>query len=686
MPKVTVDGIEIEVPNGYTVLQACEEAGKEIPRFCYHERLSIAGNCRMCLVEVEKMPKPVASCGQPVGEGMVIHTDSEKVRQARRGVMEFLLINHPLDCPICDQGGECDLQDEAMGYGRDRTRYDGNKRAVADKYLGPLVKTVMTRCIHCTRCVRFMAEVAGVPELGAVQRGEHMEITNYVERGLSSELSGNIIDLCPVGALTSKPYAFTARTWELRKTDSIDVFDAVGTNIRIDTRGSEVLRVLPRLNDAVNEEWLADKGRFSIDGLKRRRLDRPWLREAGKLRPASWDEAFTAIAARVKGIDGKRIGAIAGNLCDSESMMALKDLMGALGSINLDCRQDGAIFDTSNREFYCFNTTIEGIDEADALLIVGADPRQEAPVLNARLRRRWVETPGFVAGLVGAPADLTYDHEHLGEGGEALKALLDPEHNFTKRLAAAKRPMLIVGPQAFARPDADAVLAACWQIALQTGMLTADWHGFNVLHNAAARMGALELDFLPGEKGKDIAGMMGGGVDVLWLLGADEFDVSQIGADTFVIYQGHHGDRGASRADVILPGAAYTEKSGTYVNTEGRSQRALRAIFPPGEAREDWAILRAVSAVLGRKLPYDDLDTLRARMTQVNPVFGEMGALRRIGHAGREAPHGDAAAVSDAPFDRAFATYYQTDPISRASPTMAKCIEEIVLPRQMAAE
>jgi NADH-quinone oxidoreductase subunit G len=375
MPKVTVDGLEIEVPNGYTVLQACEEAGKEIPRFCYHERLSIAGNCRMCLVEVEKMPKPVASCGQPVGEGMVIHTDSEKVREARRGVMEFLLINHPLDCPICDQGGECDLQDEAMGYGRDHTRYDGNKRAVTDKYLGPLVKTVMTRCIHCTRCVRFMAEVAGVPELGAVQRGEHMEITNYVERGLSSELSGNIIDLCPVGALTSKPYAFTARTWELRKTDSIDVFDAVGTNIRIDARGSEVLRVLPRLNDAVNEEWLADKGRFSIDGLKRRRLDRPWLREAGKLRPAGWDEALAAIAGRIRGIDGSRIGAIAGNLCDAESMMALKDLMGALGSTNLDCRQDGAVFDVSSREFHRFNTTIEGIDEADALLIVGANPR-----------------------------------------------------------------------------------------------------------------------------------------------------------------------------------------------------------------------------------------------------------------------------------------------------------------------
>ncbi|MCF3947057.1 NADH-quinone oxidoreductase subunit NuoG [Acidiphilium sp. AL] len=685
MAKVTVDDIEIEVPNGFTVLQAAEAAGKEIPRFCYHERLSIAGNCRMCLVEVEKMPKPVASCGQPVGDGMVIHTDTEKVRQARRSVMEFLLINHPLDCPICDQGGECDLQDEAMGYGRDHSRYHEAKRAVADKYLGPLVKTVMTRCIQCTRCIRFLAEVAGVPELGATSRGEAMEITNYVERALSSELSGNIIDICPVGALTSKPYAFVARTWELRKTDGIDVLDAVGTNIRIDSRGGEVLRILPRINDAVNEEWLADKSRFALDGLKRRRLDRPWIRRDGKLREASWDEAFAAIAARMSGLDPARIGAIAGDLCDVESMMALKDLMVSIGSRNLDCRQDGATLDWSRREFYRFNTTIEGIDEADALLIVGANPRREAPVLNARLRRRWVENTKFFAGMVGPTADLTYDYAHLGTDGAALRTLLDPEHPFIKRLVAAERPMLILGQSALARPDGPAILAACWKIAETTGMLSADWHGFNVLHNAAARMGAFDLGFVP-EGGKDIAAMFDGGTDFLWLLGADEIDMGRISAETFVVYQGHHGDRGAARADVILPGAAYTEKPGTYVNIEGRVQTTLRAVFPPGQAREDWTILRAFSAVLGKPLPYNDLEALRRRLAEANPVFAEPDTIRRIAHTGGVKPAGDSSAIADAAFAPAFETYYQTDPISRASPTMTKCIAETAAPMRQAAE
>lgn len=684
MAKVTVDGIEIEVPNGFTVLQAAEAAGKEIPRFCYHERLSIAGNCRMCLVEVEKMPKPVASCGQPVGEGMVIHTDNDKVRAARRSVMEFLLINHPLDCPICDQGGECDLQDEAMGYGRDHTRYEMNKRAVSDKYLGPLVRTAMTRCIHCTRCIRFLSEVAGVPELGATSRGENMEVTNYVERGLTSELSANIIDLCPVGALTSKPYAFVARTWELRKTDGVDVLDALGSNIRIDTRGGEVLRILPRINDAVNEEWLGDKSRFSLDGLKHRRLDRPWIRESGKLRAASWDEAFAAIAARLSGLEGSRIGAVAGNLCDAESMLALKEIMIGLGSRNLDCRQDGAALDWSSRAFCRFNTTIEGIDEADAVLFVGVDPRREAPVLNARIRRRWLENQGFVAGLIGAPVDLTYDHVHLGNDGAALRALLDPGHDFAKRLVMAKKPMLILGQSALARADGAAVLAASWQLAEATGMLGADWHGFNVLHNAAARMGALDLGFVP-ESGKPLADMLGGGVDLLWLLGADEFDTGRIGADTFVVYQGHHGDRGAARADVILPGSAYTEKPGTYVNTEGRVQSMPRATFPPGEAREDWAILRAFSATIGRALPYDDIEALRRHMAEAYPVFAADGAAR-LAHTGGARPAGDIANLTDVPFALPFDNYYQTDPISRASPTMAKCVAEILAPHQLAAE
>jgi NADH-quinone oxidoreductase subunit G len=682
MPKLTVDGTVIEVPPGYSVLQACEQAGVEIPRFCYHERLSVAGNCRMCLVEVEKAPKPIASCSYPVAEGMVVKTDTPMVRNGRRGIMEFLLINHPLDCPICDQGGECDLQDQAYSYGRDHSRYRENKRAVKDKYLGPLVKTVMTRCIQCTRCVRFATEVAGVPELGATSRGENLEIGTYVEKALTSELSGNLIDICPVGALTSGPYAFVARPWELRKTDSVDVLDAVGAAIRIDARGAEVLRILPRVNDDVNEEWLADKPRFSFDGLKRRRLDRPWVRRDGKLRPATWTAAFAAIAARLQGLPGERIGAIAGDLCDAESMLALKDLMASLGSANLDCRQDGARLDAGRRAFYLFNSTIAGIDEADALLIIGSNPRREAPVLNARIRKRKL-AGGFPIGLIGPAADLTYPHEWLGDGPSNLAAL--PEA-FAALLDAAKRPMVIIGQAAIARPDGGAVLAAAWKLAAGIGALTADWNGFNMLHTAAARVGALDLGFLPGPGGKTMDAMLGGGVDVLWLLGADEFDTGLIGPDTFVVYQGHHGDRGAARADVILPGSAYTEKSGTYVNTEGRVQRGFKAAFAPGEAREDWAILRAFSAVLGKPLPYDDIDAVRARLDAVNPVFGTVGSLPRFGATDHTGPIGDPAAVSSAPFTPAFADYYQTNPISRASEVMAECTRVYAPAPALAAE
>ncbi|MDR3520294.1 MAG: NADH-quinone oxidoreductase subunit NuoG [Acidocella sp.] len=669
MAKVTVDGIEVEVANGASVLQACEAAGKEIPRFCYHERLSIAGNCRMCLVEIEKMPKPVASCGQPVGDGMVIKTDTEMVRKARRGVMEFLLVNHPLDCPICDQGGECDLQDEAVGYGRGYSRYDENKRSVGQADWGPLVKTTMTRCIHCTRCIRFSTEVAGVPELGATARGESMQVGTYVEKALSSELSGNIIDLCPVGALTSKPYAYTARPWELKKTDSVDVFDAVGANIRVDARGAEVLRILPRVNDAVNEEWLGDKSRFAVDGLKRRRLDRPWIRENGKLRAASWEEAFAAIADRLKNVPGERIGAIAGDQCDAESMLALKDMMAALGSANIDCRQDGAALDATRREFYLFNTTIAGIEEADALLIIGSNPRREAPVLNARIRKRWL-SGGLAVGLIGEEADLTYGFDYIGGGPESLQAL----GSFADKLRTAKKPMIILGQGALQRDDGAAVLAAAWALAAQYNMLNVDWHGFNVLHTAAARVGALDLGFVPGTGGKNVAAMLGGGVDVLWLLAADEFETSKIGAETFVIYQGHHGDAGAARADVILPGAAYTEKPGTYVNTEGRAQFGFMAVSPPGDAREDWRILRAISAYIGHALPYDDFAQLRAQLIQTNPIFGEIGEVRRLAGSNLEGPVGNAAAIGTAPFINAVHNYYQTDPISRASPTMAACV------------
>ena len=679
MTKLTIDGVEVEVPPGSALIQACELAGREVPRFCYHERLSIAGNCRMCLVEVEKAPKPIASCGYPVAEGMVVHTDSPMVRQARRGVMEFLLINHPLDCPICDQGGECDLQDQAMGYGRDHSRYHENKRVVKDKYLGPIVKTIMTRCIQCTRCVRFATEIAGVPELGAVARGENIEITNYVESALSSELSGCLVDICPVGALTSKPYAYVARPWELRKTDSVDVMDAVGSNIRVDSRGPEVLRILPRLNEDINEEWLADKSRHAIDGLIRRRLDSCWVRRDGRLVRATWDEAFAAVAAGLRGVPGERIGAVAGNQADAESMFALRELMAALGSVNLDCRQDGAQYATGRRDFYTFNTTIAGIEEADALLLVGTNPRREAPILNARIRKRWL-AGGFPIGLIGAAAELTYSYDHVGHGASALSDLGD----FAKLLDAAKRPMIVLGQAALARPDGPAILDAAWRLASERGMLLPDWHGFNVLHTAASRVAALDLGFLPGAGGKGLAEMLAGGVDALWLLAADEFDAQRIGRETFVVYQGHHGDRGAARADVILPGAAYTEKNGTYVNTEGRVQRGLLAVRPPGEAREDWAIVRAFSAAMGKTLPYDSLDQVRAALERANPVFATIGTLPRFGASDRGGP-GGGGTLGDAAFRPWFDSYYQTDPISRASPTMAACVAEIN-PMPMAAE
>ncbi len=685
MAKVTVDGIQVEVANGATVLQACEAAGKEIPRFCYHERLSIAGNCRMCLVEVEKAPKPVASCGYPVMDGMVVKTDTEVVRRARRAVMEFLLINHPLDCPICDQGGECDLQDQAFAYGGDHSRYAENKRAVKDKYLGPLVKTVMTRCIQCTRCVRFATEVAGVPELGATSRGENMEIGTYVEKALTSELSGNLIDICPVGALTSKPYAYTARPWELRKADSIDVMDATGTNIRIHAKGPEVMRILPRVNDAVNEEWMADKGRFSIDGLRRKRLDRPWVRVHGKLRQASWQDAFVAIARRLDGVKGERIGAVIGDMCDAESMVALGDLMTALGSPNVDCRQDGAQYDLGRREFYTFNSGIAGIEEADALLLVGTDPRHEAPVINARIRKRWL-AGAFPVGVIGTlGADLTYPVEMLGDRPSVLSGLLDGSVGFIEALRNAKRPMIVVGQAALAREDGAAVLAACWALAHQVGALLPDWHGFNVLHQAASRVAALDLGLVPRAGGRSVAGMMSGGVDVLWLLGADEIGAGRIGPDTFVVYQGHHGDAGAARADVILPGATYTEKSGTYVNTEGRVQTAFQSVFPPGEAREDWRILRAFSEVVGHTLPYDDLDGVRRRLAEVNPVFARQG-LPRFGATEASGPSGEVSAIGNAPFAQPVFDYYQTNTISRASETMAECSRVYAHPVIQAAE
>jgi NADH-quinone oxidoreductase subunit G len=678
MTRLVVDGKQIEVPPEYTLLQACEAAGAEIPRFCFHERLSIAGNCRMCLVELKGSPKPIASCAWavrdcrpgPKGEPPEVSTRTPMVRKAREGVMEFLLINHPLDCPICDQGGECDLQDQAMAYGIDASRYRENKRAVEDKYVGALVKTVMNRCIHCTRCVRFMTEVAGVPELGAIGRGEDMEITTYLEQAMTSELQGNVVDLCPVGALTSKPYAFAARPWELGKTESIDVMDAVGSAIRIDTRGREVMRILPRVNDDVNEEWISDKTRHVVDGLRTQRLDQPYIRVDGRLRPVSWPETFDAIAARLARIAPERIGAIAGDLAAVEEIFALKDLLTRLGVANLDCREDGAALDPSwGRATYLFNSAIAGIEKADALLLVGANPRREAAVLNARIRRRW-RMGNFPIGLIGVAADLTYPYAHLGTGPSALADIKAGRHEFSSALEKAERPLVVVGMGALARPDGAAVASLAAQIVSQQGA-GRNWNGYNVLHTAASRVGALDMGFTPGPRGLGAPAMAAAGaLDALFLLGADEIDIAP---GAFVIYIGTHGDRGAQRADVILPGAAYPEKSAIYVNTEGRPQMAGRASFPPGEAREDWAILRALSDVLGRRLPYDSLGALRRALFKAHPHLQRMEVSSADAAAEIAALAARGGTPENTPFASAVEDFYFTNAIARSSAIMAEC-------------
>ena len=679
MTKLIIDGKEIDVPAEYTLLQACEAAGAEIPRFCYHERLSIAGNCRMCLVEVKGGPKPVASCAWgvrdcrpgPKGEPPEISTRSPMVKKAREGVMEFLLINHPLDCPICDQGGECDLQDQAMGYGVDTSRFAENKRAVEDKYLGALVKTSMNRCIQCTRCVRFSAEVCGTPEMGATGRGEDMEITTYLEQALSSELQGNLVDICPVGALTSKPYAFAARPWELGKTQSIDVMDGVGSAIRVDTRGREVMRILPRINEAVNEEWISDKTRHVVDGLRTQRLDRPYVRENGQLRAATWTEAFAAIAAKVRLSDGKRIGAVAGDVAAVEEMFALKELLARFGSANLAV-QGGDAFDAkAGRASYIFNPTIAGIEQADALLIVGSNPRREAAILNARIRKRW-RTGRLKIGVIGTKAELTYDYDYLGAGTDSLADLAAGKHSFSDVLKNAKNPIVLVGTGAFARHDGAAVLALAAKLAADIGALKDGWNGFGVLHDTASRVGALDIGFTASAGGLGAAQMTTfGTLDVLFLLGADEIKVPD---GTFVVYIGTHGDRGAHRADVILPGAAYTEKSGIYVNTEGRAQMASRAAFPPGEAREDWAIVRALSDVLGKKLPYDSLQALRQALFKAAPHLMRIDQIEPGKADDVKAVAGKGGSIDKAAaFKSSVEDFYLTNPIARASAVMAEC-------------
>jgi len=680
MAKIKVDGKETEVPDYYTLLQACEAAGSQVPRFCFHERLSIAGNCRMCLVEVKGgPPKPAASCAMgvrdlrpgPNGELPEVFTNTPMVKKAREGVMEFLLINHPLDCPICDQGGECDLQDQAMAFGIDSSRFHENKRSVEDKYIGPLVKTIMNRCIHCTRCVRFTTEVAGISELGLIGRGEDAEITTYLEHAMTSELQGNVIDLCPVGALTSRPYAFHARPWELNKTETIDVMDACGSAIRVDTRGREVMRIMPRVNEAINEEWISDKTRFVWDGLKTQRLDRPFVKRDGRLQAASWPEAFAAVKRAVEATSGDRVGAIAGDMATVEEMFALKQLMEKLGSANVDCRQDSAALDPAlGRASYLFNPTIEGIEEADALLIIGANPRWEASILNARIRKRWRMGP-FPIGLIGENVDLRYGYEHLGAGPDTLSEMLAGSHPFAEALKGAERPIVLVGPGAVAREDGAAVLASAAKLALDVGAVGEDWNGFAVLHGAASRVGGLDVGFVPGEGGKAAAAMLTD-TDVLFLLGADEMDMTRR-ASGFTVYIGSHGDIGAHHADVILPGATYTEKHGTYVNTEGRVQRGLRAAFAPGQAKEDWAIIRALSDVLGQTLPFDSLPQLRQALETAYPHFAAIDTIAEGTAADVEALGARAGPMAQAGFVSPVADFYLTNPIARASAVMAEC-------------
>jgi NADH-quinone oxidoreductase subunit G len=651
--KIIIDGHEVEVDGAMTLIQACEEAGIEVPRFCYHERLSIAGNCRMCLVEVVGgPPKPAASCAMqvrdlrpgPEGQPPIVKTNSPMVKKAREGVMEFLLINHPLDCPICDQGGECDLQDQAMAYGMADSRYNEIKRASTDLDLGPLVATTMTRCISCTRCVRFTTEVAGITQMGQTGRGEDSEITSYLNETLDSNLQGNIIDLCPVGALTSKPYAFTARPWELTKTETIDVMDALGSNIRVDTKGREVMRILPRNHDGVNEEWISDKTRFVWDGLRRQRLDTPYIRENGKLRKASWGEALAAAAAAIK---GKKVAGLIGDLVSVEAAFALKQLVTGLGG-NVECRVDNARLPAGNRSGYVGTATIEDIDSAKFIQLIGTNPRDEAPVLNARIRRAWAN--GAQVGLVGEAADLTYDYAHVGTDRAALAGLLGKTHD-----AVLDAPsIVIVGQGALREADGAAVLAAAMQLAEETKSK------LMILHTAASRVGAMDIGAVT------TGGLHAAidGADVIYNLGADEVEID---AGAFVIYQGSHGDRGAHRADIILPGAAYTEENGLFVNTEGRPQLAMRAGFAPGEAKENWAILRALSAELDATLAYDSLAQLR------QALVAEVPHLAQIDEIAENAWVLEATdKLGDASFKNAVTDFYLTNPIARASSLMAE--------------
>jgi NADH-quinone oxidoreductase subunit G len=686
MPKVTINQQILEVQPGTTILKACEQLGLEIPHFCYHPKLSIAGNCRMCLVEVEKTSKPVASCSMPISEGMVIHTNSPMVEKARQGILELLLINHPLDCPICDQGGECDLQDLALNYGPDHSRFDLEKRAVQDKYLGPLIKTVMTRCIHCTRCIRFADEIAGVPELVALGRGETMEISNSLGQAIQSELSGNMIDICPVGALTHKPYAFKGRSWEWKKTAAIDVMDALGSHIEIQSRDREVVRIMPRLKEDINEEWLSDRSRFAYDGLKYQRLDQPYIRIKGKLQPCSWETAFEVIRQQLAPLKGSQIAALAGDLVDCESMLALKNLWQALGNSHLDCRQDMTGLPYTHRSHYICNTTLAGFENADCVLLVGTDPRLEAPLLNARFRKSFLKnhTP---FGLVGEAVDLTYPYHHISDSAEGFAVLLQDEHPFSQILANAKRPALVLGQSLFNLQNIPVILHVIQKLIDRYAFIQEDWNGYNVLHTDAALVGGIDVGFVPSQNGYNtdqiITACQQEEIKLVYLLGVDKILLTQF-RNAFTIYQGHHGDIAAADADVILPGCAYTEKTATYVNTEGRAQRSLQAVPPPGEAKEDWKIITALSYALKAKLnslhqkplSYISLEDIQQDLANCHPAFQHLFDIVKT--PWQPFPHYASGTLSQEPLSSTIDNFYMTNTICRHSPTMAACVREIV--------
>ena len=629
MPKIIIDGKDFEVEENLSIIQACEVSGVEIPRFCYHEKLSVAGNCRMCLVDIEDArgmsPKPVASCAMQVSDGLKIHTKTQRVKKAREGVMEFLLINHPLDCPICDQGGECDLQDQSVAYGLGGSRYEQNKRSVENKDMGPFIKTEMNRCIHCTRCVRFSTEVSGSDEIGAIGRGRDMEITTYLDIAVKSELSGNVIDLCPVGALTSKPYAFSARPWELKQTESIDVMDAVGSNIRIDTKGNKVMRVLPRNNDEINEEWISDKTRFFWDGLSLQRIDKPYLRENGKFRQVSWKKAIDVASDKLLNTNPKKIASITGDLVSIESIYSIKKLMDSIKSPNTECRQDGSKIN-GGREKWLFNSKLSGIDVSDGCLLIGTNPRIEAALINSRIVRKSKEK-NYSIGLLGNKSELNYNYDYLGDDPSIIYDLIDNKSPFCEKLSEMNKPIMIIGQGALKGDEGEDYLNLCIELANKYNFLKNDWNGFNVLHTAASRPGAMEIGFLPKERGKHldqiIDGYKKGDISTLFLLGADEIEISEK-TDCFVIYQGHHGDKGANIADLILPSPSFNEQNGLFINTEGRIQESIRATFPIGEAKEDWEIISLISKKMGLENIDNSFEDLRSSLFQSFPHLADI--------------------------------------------------------------